>query len=369
MLKIDFGEKNMKVLAINTSNAFGEIALKDDAEYLKKTIESPYSENIMTSLQSLLDDSCMSLDEIDVFGIVTGPGSFTGIRIGMAVIKGILCGLQKKCVEINSFDLLSYNIKDDNYIVLLDSGNADCYYAIYKNHKVFEIGFETVENIISFAQRDKINVYYSAQESNKFAEFDYIKQIDVDENSLINLCYEKAEKSEFVSIEKISPVYIKLSQAEIGLEKKIKEGLSFRDANAVDSEALAIVDEQCFADGTERYSKLSFENELKEPSKHYFVALYQNLVVGYVGVQTLGDELNLLKLAVLPQYQKLGIGCKLMEHTFEYRKSHNLSLYFLEVKENNKTAIKLYQKFGFKTESIREKYYSDGQNALVMFCK
>ena len=58
-----------------------------------------------------------------------------------------------------------------------------------------------------------------------------------------------------------------------------------------------------------------------------------------------------------------------MEHTFEYRKSHNLSLYFLEVKENNKTAIKLYQKFGFKTESIREKYYSDGQNALVMFCK
>ena len=105
------------------------------------------------------------------------------------------------------------------------------------------------------------------------------------------------------------------------------------------------------------------------PHYLYFVALYQNLVVGYVGVQTLGDELNLLKLAVLPQYQKLGIGFKLMEHTFEYRKLHKLSSYFLEVKENNKTAIKLYQKFGFKTESKREKYYSDGQTALVMFSK
>ena len=83
----------------------------------------------------------------------------------------------------------------------------------------------------------------------------------------------------------------------------------------------------------------------------------------------LGDELNLLKLAVLPQYQKLGVGFKLMEKSFDFKKDKNLSNYFLEVSENNQKAIKLYQKFGFKTKSVREKYYSDGSNALIMFSK
>ena len=187
---------------------------------------------------------------------------------------------------------------------------------------------------------------------------DLIK-VEVDKNSLASICYLKAQKNELITLEKLSPIYIKLSQAEIGLEQKMKENLSFREATLVDAEALSIVDEQCFQEGSERYSKYSFEGELTEKSKKYFVALYGNLVIGYVGVQTLGDDLNLLKIAVLPQYQKLGVGFKLMEISFEYRKNQKLTNYFLEVRENNKKAIKLYQKFGFKTQSIREKYYDE----------
>ena len=359
----------MKVLAINTSNAFGEISLREDKKYIKFKIENPYSENIMTSLQILLEKNNITLNDIDTFGIVTGPGSFTGIRIGMAALKGILCGIQKKCVSINSFELLSYNIKDNNFVVLLDSGNDDCYYAIFKDKKIAELGFEKVENIVSFAQKDNIKAYFSLLEKDKFSYCKNLTQVNIKENTLIDLCYQKAENGDYTPIEKLSPIYIKLSQAEIGLEKKIKEGLKFRTANILDAEALSIVDEQCFAEGSERYSQKSFKEEIEEPSKHYIVALYQNLVIGYVGLQKLGDELNLLKLAVLPQYQKLGIGHKLMELSFDYKNKNDIKTYFLEVKENNAKAIKLYQKFGFKTESKREKYYDDGQNALIMFCR
>ncbi|HAJ78085.1 MAG TPA: hypothetical protein DCO89_03360 [Clostridiales bacterium] len=359
----------MRVLAINTSNAFGEIALKTEQEYKKIKIDNPYSENIMTALQNLLEDSNVSVVDIDAIGVVTGPGSFTGIRIGMATAKGILCGTLKKCVSINSFEILSYNIKDNNFIVLLDSGNDDCYYAIFKDKDIAEMGFEKVENIITFASKNNEKVYYSSLERDKFMEFDYLDEVKIDEKSLIELCYNKAQNNEFTSLEKLSPIYIKLSQAEIGLEKKINEGLSFREASFTDAEALSIIDEQCFSEGSERYSKKSFEGELKELSKHYIVALYNNLVIGYIGLQKLGDELNLLKIAVLPQYQKLGIGFKLMQLGFDYKTKSNLTTYFLEVKENNIKAIKLYQKFGFKTESKREKYYDDGETALVMVCR
>ena len=359
----------MKILAINTSNAFGEIAIKNDDEIINCKIKNPYSENIMTALKDALSLAKISLSDIDAFGIVTGPGSFTGIRIGMAVVKGILCGIDKNCVAINSFELISYNIQDSDFVAVVDSGNADCYYAIFKDKKILEIGFKTVDDIIIFAKDNGLKIYFSSLENEKFNHFDELNKVVIDENTLANLCYNRAQNNQFESIEKLSPVYIKLSQAEIGLEQKMKEHLNFRNANIDDAEALSIIDEQCFKEGNERYSKKAFEEEIKEISKQYIVALYGGLVIGYIGLQKLGEELNLLKVAVLPQYQKLGVGFKLMQLSFNYKTQNNLSNYFLEVREDNSKAIKLYQKFGFKTETKREKYYSDGTTALVMFFK
>ena len=359
----------MKILAINTSGSNGEICIKEDEKITSTKIVSPYSENIILAIQKTLESANLELGDIDAFGVVTGPGSFTGIRIGMAVIKGFLCGLNKKCVEINSFELLSYNIKDSNFIAVLDSGNADCYYAIFKDKTTKEIGFGTTDKIREFAQKENLKVYYSALEADKFeAEKDFVKT-EVLQDTLANLTFDRANKNIAISVEKLSPIYIKLSQAEIGLEQKMKENLSFRVADTKDIEALGVIDEQCFLDGSERYSKQSFEEELNEPSKYYIVALYGNLVIGYIGLQTLGDELNLLKIAVLPQYRCLGVGQKLMELSCNYKKDNNLIAYFLEVSENNQKAIKLYKKFGFVTKSKRENYYADGSTALVMFQK
>ena len=232
------------------------------------------------------------------------------------------------------------------------------------------MGFGTLEQICTYAKKEGIKVYYSSLEAEKFADYkNYdINSVEISPNTLADLCGEKCENNDFVGVENLSPIYIKFSQAEIGLEKNMKEHLSFRDAKIGDETALAIIDKQCF-DGYEKYDEKSFFDELSEKSKHYFVALYNNLVIGYVGVQTLGDELNLLKIAVLPQYRKLGVGFKLMAHTMDYRKQNNLTNYFLEVREDNEQAKKMYQKFDFKTKSVREKYYADGTNALVMFTK
>ena len=358
----------MKTLAINTTNSFAEISVNIDGNIFSNAIKSPYSENIMTALQKTLSDSQITLQDIDAFGVVTGPGSFTGIRIGMSVLKGVLCGLNKPCVAINSFELVSYNINDNNFVVLLDSGNSDSYYAIFDNKKVLETGFGEVETIKEFATKNNIKVYYASEESQKFGGYENLNAVDVDKNTLSKIVFEKTEKNEFTSIETLSPVYIKLSQAEIGLEKQMKEHLHFETANNVDVNMLEIVDKQCF-DEYERYSQNMFLEELNEKTKHYIVAKYDELVIGYVGVQHIADELTLLKIAVLPQYRKLGVGFKLMEKTFDFKKQNNIEKYFLEVRESNKDAIKLYQKFGFKTQSKREKYYDGVEDAVVMIAK
>ena len=358
----------MNILAINTTNNLAEVCFKSDDNIVSKKIESPYSENIMKTIQSVLSDAGAELSGLDAIGIVTGPGSFTGIRIGMATLKGMCYGANIPCVAINSFDLISYNIQDANYIALLDSGNADCYYAIIDGRVVKEMGFATVETLQKYAKEKGLKLYYAGQEEEKFCGYEKLIKTDIDKNTLANLIYQKASCGEFTDLEKLSPIYIKLSQAEIGLEQKMKDNLSFAVATMQDVNALAVVDSQCFQGG-EAYSKSSFEGELAEKSKHYIVAKFAGLVIGYVGLQTLGDELNLLKIAVLPQYRNLGVGFKLMQLSFDYKKENNLQNYFLEVRESNQKAIKLYKKFGFKLQSKRERYYSDDETALVMNTK
>lgn len=357
----------MRILAINTSGLDGKVCINCDGKIITTAVENPYSENIIKAVSTALEQADLSLQDIDCFGVVNGPGSFTGIRIGMAVIKGMLCGLEKPCVQINSFELVAYNIKDSDFVVVLDSGNADAYYAIFKDGTMQENGFATMQKIEQFATANGIKIYCSLAEKGKFEQFDKLIFVDT-QNSLANLTLEKAQKNDVVGLEQLCPIYIKLSQAEIGLEQKMAQNLSFRAAQPKDVEALAIVDEQCF-DGIEAYDKKSFEGELLEKSKQYFVALYQNLVIGYIGVQVLGDELNLLKIAVLPQYRNLGVGFKLMQLTFDFKAQNNLKNYFLEVRQSNERAQKLYKKFGFATKSQREKYYDDGETALVMFAK
>ncbi len=358
----------MKILAINTTNAFGEICINNDGIITKAQIQNPYSEHIMNSLQSIMENCNLSINDIDAFGIVTGPGSFTGIRIGMSVLKGLLCGIKRPLVSINAFDLISHNIQDKNYVVVLDSGNSDCYYAICENKVAMEMQFGNVEDILKFANQNGLKVYFNKDEFEKFGEYSELVPVEIDKNTLANIVFEKAKNNDFITIEKLSPIYIKLSQAEIGLEKQMKEHLSFAVANQNDVSMLEVIDKQCF-DEYERYSANMFLEEVTEKTKRYFVAKYDDLIIGYVGLQNVSDELSLLKIAVLPQYRKLGVGFKLMELSFDFKKECNANSYFLEVRESNESAIKLYQKFGFKVQGKRENYYDGKETAIVMVAK
>lgn len=73
----------------------------------------------------------LSLNECDFFGAVTGPGSFTGIRIGVAAVKGFALATGKKLMGLTSFDLVAYNVKNDNFYVVIDAGRGNFYVCGY----------------------------------------------------------------------------------------------------------------------------------------------------------------------------------------------------------------------------------------------
>ena len=108
-----------------------------------------------------------------------------------------------------------------------------------------------------------------------------------------------------------------------------------------------------------------WENELE---KDYVTAIgiyLNNSILGVCVLYKLFDEAEIRYLSVHPSYQRRGLGKKLIYKILKECKNKKIRRIFLEVSLKNKQALKFYDYFGFKTISIRKKYYKDGSDALL----
>ena len=130
----------MKILAIDTTTKKATVALKvNDTIYLKEIDnEITHSEKLLPLLDSVLKEAAITLNDIDLYALTLGPGSFTGVRIGIATIKAIAKVTNKNIFGTTSLELLALDgIKKSNFVPsyvlsLMDARNNRVYYNLYK---------------------------------------------------------------------------------------------------------------------------------------------------------------------------------------------------------------------------------------------
>jgi tRNA threonylcarbamoyladenosine biosynthesis protein TsaB len=99
----------MLILALDTSSAAGSAALvRDDAIVLERAGDATrtHGERLPRELMSLLDEAGVDVHDVDRFAVATGPGSFTGLRIGIATIQGLALAQGKRVVPVSTFEAL-----------------------------------------------------------------------------------------------------------------------------------------------------------------------------------------------------------------------------------------------------------------------
>lgn len=106
--------------------------------------------------------------------------------------------------------------------------------------------------------------------------------------------------------------------------------------------------------------------EACNPYAKFIVATFNNQVIGYIGGWVVAEELEIINFVVDPAYWHQGIGQKLFNALVTYALEKGAKRISLEVKESNGRAINFYTKQGLKNVRIRNNYYRDGQNAIVM---
>lgn len=126
----------MNYLAIETSSALCGACIIEDTNLIDKLeIENglTHSQNLMPLIQELLDKNNLNLANIDGFICDIGPGSFTGIRIGVATAKAFVDSFDnKQFTGVSSLEALAYNVNNNGLICsIIDCKNDNCYFALY----------------------------------------------------------------------------------------------------------------------------------------------------------------------------------------------------------------------------------------------
>jgi tRNA threonylcarbamoyladenosine biosynthesis protein TsaB len=134
--EIKFGKK-MKILASDTSTMSCSVAVVDKTSVLAEltvTTGETHSKHLMRLIRDVIALSDMSISDIDGFAVITGPGTFTGLRIGVSSIKGLAAAHAKPVVGISSLDVLASQSSSASSLIcpLIDARRGEVYFAKYR---------------------------------------------------------------------------------------------------------------------------------------------------------------------------------------------------------------------------------------------
>lgn len=220
----------MKILCIDTSSTLCSVAILENTNLINKLELNnglTHSETLMPLVKELFDKSNLSLKDINLIVSDIGPGSFTGIRIGVATCKAFSDSLNIPCIGVSSLEILAYNIKNDGLICsTIDCKNDNCYFALYElsngNYTVLEQPCaKTVQEVLDLLDKKYTN------KSIKFVG-DGIPTKST--NCYLNIenlgiaGFKKFESTEVIN-ENVLPLYLKKPQAQKQLEEKLKNSI------------------------------------------------------------------------------------------------------------------------------------------------
>lgn len=227
----------MKILSITTSSNICGVAILENDTLLKQINQDSgltHSETLMPLIKSLFESLKLKLSDIDLIVCDKGPGSFTGIRIGIATAKAFSDSLCIPTIGISSLEGLSYNTGKSSLIcTLIDARKNNCYWALFEKSenqytKILDFDIENINNILNkLSDFNKEIIFVGDGSINYRNEITLTipNSIFSDNNFLsaynIGLAgYYKFQNKENMLQNPLLPMYLHKSQAEKLLDEK-----------------------------------------------------------------------------------------------------------------------------------------------------
>ena len=233
----------MNILALDTSASPVSAALLKDGKLMGEfylNTKTTHSQTLMPLTEALLKTAGVKLEDIDVFAVNAGPGSFTGVRIGVATVKGLSMPLDKKCASVSTLDSMAQCMPYAGGIVcaVMDARCSQVYNALFmlddgKLQRITEdraISIEDLNKELGYYEENSIYLVGDGAELcyNAFgAEYPLMELVPM------NIRYQHAygtamaaekmaEENRLCSSDELMPIYLRVPQAERELKAKQK---------------------------------------------------------------------------------------------------------------------------------------------------
>lgn len=212
----------MKILAIDTTSKICSVALLEDEKIIDEiNLDSglTHSENLMPLVKKILEKNEVQLKEINLIGVDVGPGSFTGIRIGVASIKAMAEVWNIPVASITSLETLARSVETNNPIVsLIDARNNQVYMGIFDNkyNKIEEYLADDINIAIEKIKKyETISIVGDGSIIHKELLLQNIKNIDFSENNeqyarnVGKMSYKKYLENDLKNANTVIPIYLR----------------------------------------------------------------------------------------------------------------------------------------------------------------
>lgn len=128
----------MKILALDSTENTAAVAITEDETLVASAVINAgrsHSELLLPAIQSIMEASRLSYSDIELFACSSGPGSFTGVRIGVATVKGLAIGRNVPCIGVSATEALAYNYVNIDGIICpsMDARRSQLYNALFRS--------------------------------------------------------------------------------------------------------------------------------------------------------------------------------------------------------------------------------------------
>ena len=412
----------MIVLAIDTAGETASVAVrgKDGRIYQKKNKEPlDHLKSLILLVSSVLSEHGIEKKELEALAVSAGPGSFTGIRIGMAAARTLAQVLGIRVAPVMTLEAYLYNdygIREEYLLCpLTDARRGNVFAAAYEmpeRRKAVPEGLYNLEKFIeglpdgkrlvftgsgAVVYRDTVRECVEKKVRKKGRGTENLDsygasvcEYDIDDFRHDAACVLRCaeDRQSFVEYQAAEPVYLRKSEAEVkraegklGLRARkrkeeerqkildmppAEEPLVYRSLTEEDAPSLAALDALCFG---KSWKEDAFLGDLRGSKEAYYEGAFNSSgkLIGFAGAVSLLGEGEVNRVAVHPLYRTRGIGGACLDRVIGRMTGDGTETIFLEVREANRSAITLYKNAGFRVISKRKNYYQEtGENALIM---
>jgi len=376
------------ILAIDTSSQLGSVALSLGGVVISaQSFEADHghSRKLLPAVDSIFLNAGVQPEEVATFAAVTGPGSFTGLRVALSCVRG-LAGA-RPCFGALATDVAAWagRGRGGPVLALVDLFHGEVFGAVHDQHGALVSGHESGEvaavltalgpslighPIVAGSAAHK----HRSEISTAFEDATFLNLEEGLAPHLATLAAARASAATTSRASDLMPFYLRdpLTRGLLNTQPKPAVGAARPDvpndlvlapASSGDLDALVGID----AASPRAWTRTAFEEELRNDPPTLLCLRTKAGVAGFVVARHHAPELDIVNLAIAESGRRQGLGATLLRLLVEKARLDGVRRLFLEVREGNLAALRLYRKSGFRETQRRRAFYRDPvEDAILM---